>query len=64
MIIHRCTRTSGGYFETVDASNCEIYTYLKESKSCQVEYINSPYLESKSEVGAQDGVRSINKSTS
>jgi hypothetical protein len=54
-------RASGGYFETVDASNCEIYIYPKESKSCQVEFINSPFLKSKSERGAQDGVLSFNK---
>jgi hypothetical protein len=46
-----------GNADTVDTSNCEFYIYPKQSKSCILNNLDSPFLKSKSETGSQDRVR-------
>ena len=50
-------RASSSFFDTIDTSNCEFEIYPKESKSCVVNFINSSFLKSKSEISEQDRLR-------
>jgi hypothetical protein len=46
-----------GNADPVDTSNCEFRIYPKQSKSCILNNLDSPFIKSKSETGAQDRVR-------
>jgi hypothetical protein len=46
-----------GNAEPVDTSNCEFHIYPKQSKSCILNNLDSPFLKSKSETNGQDRLR-------
>ena len=48
---------ASGNVDKVDTSNCEFRIYPKESKSCVLNIIDSPFLKSKSETSGQDRLR-------
>ncbi|HSA75715.1 MAG TPA: hypothetical protein VLE21_05960, partial [Candidatus Nitrosocosmicus sp.] len=50
-----------GNTDPVDTSNCEFRIYPKQSKSCILNSIDSPFIKSKSETTEQDRTLSFNK---